>query len=266
MKPFADVALPGSPNGAGYQAPAVGKAFALLNCVAAAPAELGLSRLARELGFSKSTTSGLIQALLNSGALDRSNGGRTFVLGPAIRALAAGNLDTRQTRKLAQSHLDSLRDRIGETVFLGGLDRRRATIIATAEAAKPVKITARPGTVLPLLAGAVGKIYLARHDDARARDLLRQHGLKRHTPSTITDETLYLAELARVRARRYALDRQEYLSGVEAVAIDLGRCRGLSLALWVVGFSGFLSDGAVSGVVADMFAAAAKINKALTQI
>ncbi len=109
MKTYADVTIPGAPSVSGYQAPAVGKAFALLNCVAAAPAELGLSRLARELGFSKSTTSGLIRALLSSGALDRSAGGNTFILGPAIRALAAGNLDTRQIREFARPHLERLR-------------------------------------------------------------------------------------------------------------------------------------------------------------
>ena len=57
---------------AGYQAPAVKKAFQLLKVVAASRKELGLSELAQRLGFSKSTTHGLIRALLQAGALDQS--------------------------------------------------------------------------------------------------------------------------------------------------------------------------------------------------
>jgi DNA-binding IclR family transcriptional regulator len=56
----------------GYQAPAVQKAFLLLNTVAEAREGMRLTEISKGLGFSKGTTHGLIQALLKVGALYQS--------------------------------------------------------------------------------------------------------------------------------------------------------------------------------------------------
>jgi len=48
----------------GYKAPAVHKAFELLRAVAQSPKSLGIVELAQRLGYSKSTTHGLVHALL----------------------------------------------------------------------------------------------------------------------------------------------------------------------------------------------------------
>jgi DNA-binding IclR family transcriptional regulator len=44
-------------------------------------------------------------------------------------------------------------------------------------------------------------------------------------------------ELEQVRAQGYALDIEEYLQGIRAVAVALQNRRGLPAALWVVGMS-----------------------------
>ena len=54
----------------GYQAPAVQKAFQILKVVSESKKGLGLSELAHMLGFSKSSTHGLIQALVMTGSLE----------------------------------------------------------------------------------------------------------------------------------------------------------------------------------------------------
>lgn len=48
----------------GYQAPAVHKAFHLLRMVAESRRDLGLTDLALQSGYSKSTTHGIVHALL----------------------------------------------------------------------------------------------------------------------------------------------------------------------------------------------------------
>jgi DNA-binding IclR family transcriptional regulator len=54
------------------------KAFELLKCVAASQSEITLSDLARQLGFSKDTTHGMIQALLQAGALEQGPNRKGF--------------------------------------------------------------------------------------------------------------------------------------------------------------------------------------------
>ena len=62
------------------QAPAAQKAFELLKCFAESQSEITLSDLARQLGFSKGTTHGMIQALLQAGALEQGPNRKGFFL------------------------------------------------------------------------------------------------------------------------------------------------------------------------------------------
>ncbi len=247
----------------GYRAPAVVRAFELLRAVAAAPEGLSLSQLAARLGLSKSTIHGLIRALVQAGALDQDLDRRRYILGDTIADLAFNSWNYLGIHEIAQPVLDELGRRIGESVFLGILSRRRGVIVATAEADKPLKISSPPGTTIPLMAGAVGKIFLARLNDEHVRRLIAENGLPAYTPHSITEEDTYLAELARVRRQGYALDNEEYLPGVRAVAVGLRKIRGLTMALWVVGFAASLDDAKLPAVVDAARKATRRLESAL---
>ena len=62
-------------------APAVGRAFAILRLLSQTKKPQGVSALARTLGIGKSSTHGLLQALLATGAIE-DTGKRQFRLGP----------------------------------------------------------------------------------------------------------------------------------------------------------------------------------------
>jgi len=245
----------------GYQAPAVQRAFQLLKLVAESPAEQSLSGLARNLGWSKSTTHGLIQSLLSVGALEQGPLGKKIVLGPAIVELAFQSWNYFQVGDKAKPILESLRDQIGETVFLGVLGRSRGIIVATAESRKSLKISAPPGTSISLLAGALGKVYLASLSEDQAFQFIQEKDLPRHTEKTITDKSEYIAEINQVRQNGYAVDDEEYLPGVKAVAISVGNHRGLPLALWVVGFAGAMEKAVLPNIIQHIQKAAHNLQK-----
>ncbi|MEJ5358882.1 MAG: IclR family transcriptional regulator [Desulfobacterales bacterium] len=248
-----------------YRAPAVSRAFHLLEAVASARGPVTLSELARRLGYSKGTLHGLIRALLDCEALCESPRGRGYAIGPAVVELAFRSRNFFRIGEQAQPVLDALRDRIGETVCLGVLSRSRGLIVATAEAGKPFKISAPPGTAIPLLAGAVGKVFLAGLPRSRADALIREQGLPAYTPRTITDRRRYLAELETVRRRGFAVDREEYLPGVAAVAVALGSPAGLPLALWVVGLAETMDDSALESIAGEMRDAARRLQEILAR-
>ena len=224
----------------GYKAPAVGKAFELLRTVANSRQGLGLSELASGLGYSKSTTHGLVHALIHEGALVQAAGGKKLLLGPTVVELAFQSWNYLIIARAAQPILDELRGAIGESVFLGVFNRSnaRAIIMATSEATKPLKISSPPGTSIPLFAGAVGKVFLAGMDDSQALELIREKGLPHFTTHSIVSENELMRELARVRKRCWALDDEEYILGVRAVAAGIGNLHGLPMAIWIVGFAG----------------------------
>jgi DNA-binding IclR family transcriptional regulator len=247
----------------GYHAPAVEKAFRLLRFVANSNEALRLSDLAEHLGISKSTTHGLIRALVALGALNQNPKDKRISLGPATIELALKNQIYLQLGAQAQPRLDELRDRINETVFFGLLRPWRALIMATSEAHKPLKISSPPGSSVILMAGALGKVYLSQMDDAEVRRIVRDQGLPQFTPASIVDEPTFMQEIAGVRQSGFALDKGEYMSGVNAVAIGLGDFYGLQLALWVVGFAESLHLDKIETVKEPLRATAVTLQKTL---
>jgi len=227
----------------------VQKAFQILKAVAESKTGLGLSELAHKLTFSKSSTHGLNQALVMTGSLEEDPQKRKYYLGPTLVELAFRSWNYLRVTERAQPMIEELRDRIGETVFLGVLSKSRGVIVATADALTPLKISSPPGTSIPLLAGAVGKVFLAGLNGDQAKRIIEAIGLNAYTKKTITTPTAYLKELHRVRQQGYALDDEEYLPGVRAVAVSLGNQRGLPLAIWVVGFVDAINNQTLSGIV-----------------
>jgi DNA-binding IclR family transcriptional regulator len=251
--------------GQSYKAPAVHKIFQLLRVVAESSDMLGQTELVQKLGYSKSTTHGLIHALLREDALSQNPDGRKFYLGPAITELAFSNWNYYKTAETAQPFLNDIRGQIGETVFLGGLIRKRVLIMASAEAEVPIKISAPAGTTIPVFAGAVGKVFLAGITLDRVRQMIREKGLPSFTSGTITDEEKYLAELERVSTQGYAIDNEEYIHGIKAVAVALGNRRGLPLAVWVVGLSSTMEPEKIRRITDAVLKTSEKLRSALEE-
>ena len=235
-------------NTPGYRAPAVQKAFEILKEVAASTRDIGLSDIARKLGYSKSTTHGLVRALLDVGALDQTPRHKKLFLGPVVVDLAFRSWNYFRVADHAQPIIEELRDQIKQTIFLGVLSRSQGLIVATAESSRPLKISSPPGTTIPLLAGAVGKVFLALQEDSQIKSIINEHGLPRYTKNSILSVNEYIEEINRVKINGYAVDNQEYLPGVRAVAAGVGNHRGLPLAIWVVGFADSMPDEMISEI------------------
>lgn len=244
-----------------YRAPAVQRAFQMLKIVAESPAVYNLSDLARSLGWSKSTTHGLIQSLMTIGALEQCPQENTFVLGPTVADLAFQDWQSYRVGGAVKGILESLRDQIHETVFLGAMGRRRTLIVAVAESTKHLKLSAPPGTGIPLLAGALGKLYLSSLAPEAIERFLKENDLPRYTERSITERDRYLSEIERVCRDGYALDNEEYLAGVRAVAVSIGNRGGLPMALWVVGFAAALEMAHLVKMIDDIQKAARDIRQ-----
>lgn len=254
------------PKGPGYQAPAVHKIFQLLHVVAESPKMLGQAELVKELGYSKSTTHGLIHALLRENALAQEPNGRKFYLGTAVTDLAFSNWNYLKLAEITQPFINEIRGRIGQTVFLGGLIRKRVLIMTTAEAEDPLKISAPAGTTIPLFAGAVGKVFLAGFSEDQVEQLIQEKGLPHYTSRTITAKDEYLAELEKVRIQGYAIDDEEYITSIKAVAVALNNRKGPPLAVWVVGLSSTLELTNIQEVIDVILQSAKKLSVAIENL
>jgi DNA-binding IclR family transcriptional regulator len=79
----------------------------------------------------------------------------------------------------------------------------------------------RIGKRVPVHCSAVGKALVAFKTAGELKKILKDYVYNIQTPNTITNETDFLAELAGISERGYAMDNQENEPGVRCAAVPI---------------------------------------------
>lgn len=225
-----------------YLAPSVKKAFDILKTVSQSREGMGLNEIARTLKMAKSTAHGITAMLEELGALTRDPSTKKYKLGLTLFELGRRAYSQIDLREIARPFMEELMEKSDASVFLGILNWEHTTILDIVESRHDFKITAPVGTRIPLLAGAVGKVFLALMEEEQALRLIRTKGLKRYTENTITDPKKHFQEIERVRQMGYAIDDEEYIPGVRAAASAIKGEGHIMSAIWAVGFKASLDE------------------------
>jgi DNA-binding IclR family transcriptional regulator len=244
-----------------YKAPIVKKAFSILRLLSKSDRGMTLSDLARQLSIGKSTVLGIVSALEDVGAVSRDEATKRYTPGLTLFELGRA-VDARiDLKDVARPHMEELMEKTGESVFLGARSGNSVTILDTIESTKDLKITAPVGTRIPLLAGAIGKAFLA----SLPADRVRVGKLRRFTSNSITDPEQYLREVEKARRDGYALDDEEYIRGVRAVAVIISNGDSRTSAIWVVGFTPSMSDENMLRIAKETKRTAAAIGRSMLE-
>lgn len=190
-------------------------------------AGLGLGDVARAVDLRQSTTHRILSALCAHGYVSQDArrdryrlGQEAFLLGSA--AASSMGLDG------VGSVIDQLVAETEESVNLVLLDGDVGVVAVRSESPLPLRFTQPPGSRLPLHATSSGKAILAFTASPEATvDGLGE--LPRLTGRTITSRQALLDELTAVRARGFAINREERYPGVCGVAapvLDQGVATG----------------------------------------
>lgn len=235
-----------------YSAPSVKKAFKILQAIADSPAALGVSELSKKLNVGKSTVHGIVTSLEEMGVLAREPVQKKFNLGYTLLELSRKVYARMELRDVARIPIEKLMEKLGETVFLGIMNGDHVTILDVVESHNEMKITSPPGTRLALLAGATGKIFLSQLEEKKAKEIVEKMGLVKYTSKSITDPRKFFKEAREAKKRGYAIDDEEYLLGVRAIAAAIQVPSLPPSAIWVVGFASSLNDQKMEKVISEI--------------
>ena len=244
-----------------YSAPSVKKAFKILYAISDSSDGLGISDLSKKLKIGKSTVHGITTALEELGVLVRDPLYKRYTTGYSLLELCRAAFATIDLKDVARKPMEKLMGKVGETVFLGVLNGDHVTIVDMVESRNDMKITSPPGTKLPLLAGATGRVLLSQIDKEKSREMVQKKGLVRFTSKTVTDQRQFLREIGKAKEQGYAVDDEEYILGVRAVAAPLMFPSSPPAALWVVGFTSTLDDQKVKTVIREIQEAVREIRE-----
>jgi DNA-binding IclR family transcriptional regulator len=247
----------------GYFAPSVKKAFKILETISDSPTGLGVSELSKRLGMGKSTVHGITMGLEALGVLVRDPLQKKFNLGYTLLELSRRAYGKIQLRDIARGPMGQLMEKVGETVFLGVMNGDHVTILDVVESNNDMKITSPPGTRLPLLAAATGKVFLAQLEEKKAKEIIQGMGLVRFTSKSIMDQKKFMKELEETKKRGYAIDDEEYMLGVRAIAAPIQTGSPPPAAIWLVGFSSSLTDQKMERMILEIRSTAQEIRQSM---
>jgi DNA-binding IclR family transcriptional regulator len=246
-------------------APMVERAFRLLDLLSMSEAGLTLSELARMLKMSKGSLHGLLKTLESSRVVEQS-GDRQYVLGQRIYNLAIYVQGT-GLRRFALPAMHRLAASIGEPIFLFRVEHETICLVESVEdgSEQPLPhISVPPGTRIPLLTGAMGRLVLASWTVEQRRAFLRTHPLPRLTEHSIMDPEQLLASVEETARAGIDMCHEEYLTGVNIVAVPITGPTGLPVALLCVfGFVSQFDDEAMQCAGQQLQAEAEAISRSL---
>ena len=248
-----------------YGAPSVKKAFAILSAISSSKEGLGVSELARGLNMAKSTVHGMTAALEEVGAVMRDPRTKRYKLGFTLLEIGRSAYSQIDLETSARPIMEDLMEKTQTSVFLGILNWDHVTVLDIVESRQDLKITAPVGTTMPLFAGAVGKVFLASMDEEQAAKIVKSKGLPQFTENSIVDSELYYQELKRVKQKGYAVDDEEYILGVRAVASPIKGLGQLKSAIWVVGFKASLDEKKMQSLTRETQKAAGAISQRIQE-
>jgi DNA-binding IclR family transcriptional regulator len=212
----------------------VDRAARILNALAASSGRLGVSELSTRLDLAKGTVHGLLKTLRDHGLVEQDTESDKYQLGPALLKLSNRFLYVSELRSRSQAWSESLAGRTGESVRVGLPYDDGILIVHHVFRPDASLQILEVGAVLPLHATALGKAVLAHVGDERERAILAGD-LPKLTGRTLTARALK-SELAEVRSRRYAVEREEAVLGEASVGSPIFSRRGVVIgAIGVVG-------------------------------
>ncbi|MGP8243957.1 MAG: IclR family transcriptional regulator [Bryobacteraceae bacterium] len=212
MKP---VAIEKNPD---YHVRVVDRALAILEELADGSVRFGDVALAERLGLHKSTVHRLLAVLQRNGFVEREPGCTKYRLGWRIFELGMAAASRLDIIERAKPYVAKLVETTGETAHLGVLRQGEIVSLVNVESRYTVRTPATVGRHIPIHCTSLGKAILAFLPPDQLAERLKGYEFSRHSANTIVSKNQFLADLALVVNRGYAMDNEEYEEGLRCIA------------------------------------------------
>ncbi|MEW6672561.1 MAG: IclR family transcriptional regulator [Thermodesulfobacteriota bacterium] len=193
------------------------KGLEILNTFKTNSQSQGVTEIAKKLGFHKSSTHGLLQALKDEGYIIYDSSTRKYSLGYKPLDLVGRISYRKDLREIARPIMQELSKKCDEDVALNILVEGRSISINVIESQNYIRHIIPLGKPYPLHCRAAGKVIMAYLSEKEIDEIIKRYGLPKFTPKTITRKGKLLAELGRIKTSGYSISRQEF--GPEGVSL-----------------------------------------------
>ena len=178
-----------------------------------------LTGVANDLGIAKSTVHNHLQTLEEAGYITNASG--VYHIGLRFLELGEYKRNQMDIYEKVRPEVESLAEETGEMANAAVEEYGEGVYITRSEGTEAVSVDTYAGKRVKLHCTALGKTILAELPEARVDEIIDERGLPARTEHTITDRAELKDELAEIRDRGYAYDREERVSGLRCVAAPI---------------------------------------------
>lgn len=238
------------------------RALRLLSVVAKADDGVTLTEAANHAGLPVSSAHRLLSTLQTERFVRFDQERTRWFVGVEAFVAGSGFLRSRDLVAVARPYMRHLMEESGETVSLAVEEGGQAIYLAQVECRQLMRALASPGQRAPLHSSAVGKALIAFAGAPRKAALLDGVKLERFTDRTIVKESAFMTAVDEARARRYAIDDEEYAVGLRCVAAPIfNEAREAVAAISLSGPKARMTDPRLAALADLARAAAARITR-----
>lgn len=187
---------------------------------------MSASELGRKVGLAKQTVHRLCVTLEAEGFLTRLAPSKRYLPTRRSRVMASGLLFASNSRIVAHQILVDVAKEVKETVNFVVPEESGMRYLDRVETDWAFRVQFPVGSNVPFHCTASGKTYLASMAPRVRKNMVSGLELSRQTPQTFTDPEGLLGELKRVSTQGYALDNEEFIDGMVAIAVPVTDSEG----------------------------------------
>jgi IclR family acetate operon transcriptional repressor len=218
-----------NPSSARASVQSLDRALHLLDIIADADG-LALAEIAKKADLAPSTVHRILGTLENHGHVRADPDTGRWLIGVAAFRVGSAFLRSRNLVAMSRVGMRQLMEATGETVNLGIEDDGDVVFVAQIESHAPIRAFFRPGRRTAIHASGIGKALLATMPEERVAEIFAIKNPAAYSRKTITGRKAMLAELAKIRARGWALDDEEQTLGMRCVAAPIFNEYGETIA------------------------------------
>lgn len=174
-----------------------------------------------QLGLPKQTVHRLCVTLEENGFLTRPGNAKKYQVARRLRDLGSGLLHNSRDHIARRQILKEVAEQVGETVNYAAPGNSGMNYLDRVETDWPFRIQLPIGTSVPFHCTASGKTFLASLTPKNRDVLISSMDLRQMTPQTRVDRDVLLGELRQIRKQGYALDQEEFMEGMIAIAVPV---------------------------------------------
>ena len=183
-----------------------------------------------ELNLPRQTVHRLCATLERHGFINRQGKSGKYQVARRLRDIGSGLLHNSRDHMMRHQILSDVAQRVGETVNYAVPKEKGMDYLDRVETDWPFRIQLPIGSTVPFHCTASGKTFLSSLSSRKRETFVGTLQLDAKTPYTHTTSAGLLKELTQIRKNGYALDQEEFLEGMIAIAVPITDPNGRFIA------------------------------------